>query len=74
MKKGALMVFVYVLLFVIVVPVIGKLVNRRSDAAYKRTARWGSMAHFRFSRFHVDPEENPRPVDDGTQYGYKEFD
>jgi hypothetical protein len=32
------------------------------------------MSAFRFSRFHVDPEENPRPVDDGTQYGYKEFD
>jgi len=68
------MIFVYLLLFVIVVPVIGKLVNRRSDAASQRTARWGSMARFRFSRFQVDPEENPRPVDDDTQYGYKEFD
>jgi hypothetical protein len=68
------MIFVYILLVVILVPVIGKLVNRRNDAAYKRTAKWGSMSGFRFSRFSVDPEENPRPVDDGTQYGYKEFD
>jgi hypothetical protein len=68
------MVFVYILLFIIVVPVIGKLVNRRSDATYQRTARWGSMGSFRFNRFHADPEENPRPVDDGTHYGYKEFD
>jgi hypothetical protein len=68
------MVFVYILLFIIVVPVIGKRVSRRSDAAYQRSAKWGSMKPFRFSRFNVDPEENPRPVDDGTQYGYKEFD
>jgi len=74
MKKGNLMVFVYIILFFIVAAVIGKLVNRRSDAAYKRTARWGSMKSFRFSRFNVDSEENPRPVDDGTQYGYNEFD
>jgi hypothetical protein len=68
------MVFVYILLFLVVVTAVGKLVNRRGDAAYQRSAKWGSMANFRFSRFSVDGEENPRPVDDGTQYGYKEFD
>lgn len=68
------MVVVYIILFFLVAAVIGKLVARRSDAAYRRSARWGSMSSFRFSRFAVDPEENPRPVDDGTDYGYKEFD
>lgn len=68
------MIFVYILLFIIAVPIIGKLINRQGDAAYKRTASRGSMSAFRFSRSHVDPEENPRAVDDGTEYGYKEFD
>jgi hypothetical protein len=68
------MVFIYIFSFFVVVTVIGKLVNRRGDQAYQRTAKWGSMKPFGFSRFSVDPEENPRPVDDGTQYGYKEFD
>jgi hypothetical protein len=68
------MIFVYIILFIVGAGVIGKLVNRRGDAAYTRSAQWGSMKSFRFSRFAVDPEENPRPVDDGTDYGYKEFD
>ena len=68
------MVFVYIPLFFVVVTAVGKLVNRRGDAAYQRTARWESMKSFRFSRSSVDGEENPRPVDDGTEYGYKEFD
>jgi hypothetical protein len=68
------MVYLYLLIIVIAVPIVGVLVNRRSDGAYRRTARWGSMKPFGFSRFGVDPVENPRPVDDGTQYGYKEFD
>jgi hypothetical protein len=68
------MIVVYIILFFLVVTAVGKLVSRRSDAAYSRTAKWGSMSSFRFSRFAVDPEENPRPVDDGTDYGYKEFD
>jgi hypothetical protein len=73
-EEGALMVFVYIILFVVVAAALGKLVNRRGDGAYRRTATFGSMTSFRFSRFGVDPEENTRPVDDGTEYGYKEFD
>jgi hypothetical protein len=68
------MIVVYIVLFLLVVTAVGKLVTRRSDAAYTQSAKWGSMKSFRFSRFTVDPEENPRPVDDGTDYGYKEFD
>jgi hypothetical protein len=71
---GASMVYVYILIVVIALPIIGKLVTRRSDGAYTRSAQWGSMKGFKFSRFSVDPEENPRPVGDGTDYGYKEFD
>jgi hypothetical protein len=73
-KKGVPVIFVYIILFLLVVTAVGKLVTRRSDAAFTRTAKWGSMTSFRFSRFAADPEENPRPVDDGTDYGYKEFD
>ncbi len=68
------MVYLYVLVVLLAVPGVGVLVNRRSDRAYRDRTRWGSMKPFRFSRFAVDPEENPRPVDDGTQFGYKEFD
>lgn len=68
------MVYVYIVIVLILIPVIGKIVNRRSDRFNQQTARWGSMKPFRFTRSSVDPEENPRVVDDGTQYGYKEFD
>jgi hypothetical protein len=68
------MYFLYIIGFFIVAALVGKRVNRRGDAAYRRTAQWGSMKSFRFSRTSVDGQENPRPVDDGTQYGYKEFD
>jgi hypothetical protein len=68
------MFFVYIILFFVVAATIGKLINRRSDAANKRTAGRGSLNGFRFSRLFADPEENPRPVDDGTDYGYREFD
>jgi hypothetical protein len=67
-------IIVYIILFVVGAGVVGKLVNRRGDQVYSQTARWGSMKGFRFSRTSVDPEENPRPVDDGSSYGYKEFD
>jgi len=72
--KEARMGYIVALIVILAIPVVGVLVNRRGDAAYERTAKWGSMKPFRFSRTAVDPIENPRPVDDGTQYGYKEFD
>lgn len=68
------MIYVYIVIVLILIPVIGKIVNRRNDRFNQQTARWGSMKPFQFTRSSVDPEENPRVVDDGTQYGYKEFD
>jgi hypothetical protein len=70
------MIILYIVLFFVACGVIGKLLNRSGDqnakrfgAGFPRGQRpWGT------SRADVDPVENPRMVDDGTDFGYREFD
>jgi hypothetical protein len=65
------MIIVYVILFVVVVTVIGKIVNsRHSDRPTNRMRFFGLQS----TASTVDREENPRHGDDGTSYGYRPGD
>jgi hypothetical protein len=63
----------YIVLFLIACAVVGKLITRSRD---HNNTRFGSGFPLdqRPTRSMVDPVENPRMVDDGTDFGYKEFD
>jgi hypothetical protein len=70
------MIFLYIVLFFVACAVVGKWLSRSRDQNAKRFGTgfprnqrpWGP------SRAVADPVENPRMVDDGTDFGYKEFD
>jgi hypothetical protein len=70
-------VFILVIvLFGLACGVVGKLVNRSSD---RRQQRWNAQSGGDRRLIVplpsvVDPVENPRNVDDGTDFGYREFD
>ena len=70
------MIFLYIAAFVVACALVGKLITRSRDNNAKR---FGSgfprnQRPWITSRAHADPVENPRRVDDGTDFGYKEFD
>jgi hypothetical protein len=70
------MIFLYIAAFLVACALAGKLVTRSRDDNAKR---FGSgfprnQRPWRSSRAFADPVENPRMVDDGTDFGYKEFD
>jgi hypothetical protein len=70
------MVFVYIVLGVFACAVLGKLMNRRSDTNQQITNELddGTRRRLRPGPAVLDTEENPRNLDDGTSFGYKEFD
>jgi hypothetical protein len=70
------MVFLYIALFLVACVVIGKLANRGFDRSAQMTNELdgGTRQNLRPGPTVLDTEENPRNVDDGTSFGYKEFD
>ena len=70
------MIFLYIALGVVACAGVGKIATRSSDRNYKRwgQASGGDRRLVKPLPFVVDPVENPRNVDDGTEFGYKEFD
>lgn len=70
------MIFLYIVLFVFACAVIGKLANRGFDRSANMTNELdgGTRQNLRPSPAILDTEENPRNLDDGTSFGYKEFD
>jgi hypothetical protein len=70
------MIFVYIVLGVFACAILGKLMTRRSDTNQSITNELddGTRRRLRPSPAVLDTEENPRNLDDGTSFGYKEFD
>jgi hypothetical protein len=69
-------IFLYIVLFFVACGFGGKLLNRRSDGRQSMTNELddGTRERLRPGRTVLDTTENPRNVDDGTSFGYKEFD
>jgi hypothetical protein len=70
------MIILYIVAFIVACALVGKLVTRSRD---NNTKRFGGgfprgQRPWQHSPDEVDPVENPRMVDDGTDFGYKEFD
>jgi hypothetical protein len=70
------MIILYIVLGLVVCAGIGKIAAHSSDKSvqvygspFRPNRRTG-----RSSIATIDPEENPRAMNDGTDYGYKEFD
>jgi hypothetical protein len=64
-----------ILVFLVACGIIGKLVTRagdRNNKSFGSASRLGRL--WRRSLAVPDPVENPRGLDDGTDFGYKEFD
>ena len=69
------MIVFYLVLFLVACAVVGKLLTRSRDANAQRFAKGFSRQRpWTNSPSVVDPVENPRTVDDGTDFGYREFD
>ncbi len=70
------MIILYIFLFFVGCTFIGWIINRSSDKNPKSFATKLSMNHrlFGINQPIIDPVENPRRVDDGTEFGYREFD
>ncbi len=66
------MIFVYIILGVFVCACVGKLLTGRRDQIAVSSRSNGRL--WSKSNAVVDPIENPRAVDDGTDHGYREFD
>lgn len=71
------MIILYVALFIVACALIGKLLTKARDKNAKSLG--GGFPNSqrpwpRNANAAVDPVENPRMVDDGTEFGYKEFD
>jgi hypothetical protein len=69
-------IILYIALFLVACAVIGKFANRGFDRSAKMTDELdgGTRQNLRPSPTILDTEENPRNLDDGTDFGYKEFD
>jgi hypothetical protein len=69
-------IVLYVALFLAACAIVGKLLTRSSDQNAKRFGAGfpRKQRPWSTSRGDLDPVENPRMVDDGTNFGYKEFD
>jgi hypothetical protein len=70
------MIILYIAVFVVACGFVGKLVARSSDrnAQRFRDQMPRGQRSWTNSLADLDPVENPRSVDDGTEFGYKEFD
>jgi hypothetical protein len=69
-------IFLYIVLGAFACAVLGKLMTRGSDRSQQMTNELdgGTRRRLRPSTTILDTEENPRNLDDGTSFGYKEFD
>jgi hypothetical protein len=69
-------IVLYIALFLVGCVALGKLINRRSDHAQsmKNELDGGTRRRLEPTSTIADTEENPRNLDDGTSFGYKEFD
>jgi hypothetical protein len=69
-------IFLYIVLGVFACAVLGKLMTRRRDTGQQITNELddGTRRRLSPSATLLDTEENPRNLDDGTSFGYKEFD
>jgi hypothetical protein len=69
-------IFLYIFLGLVAVTLIGKLVTRSNDKRRNGIGPAFSMNQriMGINPGLTDPIENPRQVDDGTNYGYREFD
>jgi hypothetical protein len=65
-------IFVYIVLGVVACAFVGRLLTGRRDQTAGSSRSNGRL--WPWSNAMVDPVENPRAVDDGTDYGYREFD
>jgi hypothetical protein len=65
----------YIVLFLVACAIVGKLLTRSRDQNNKRFDSGSPLNQRPWTRAGsmVDPVENPRVVDDGTDFGYKEF-
>ena len=64
-----------IVLFLVGCAGVGKLVNRASDRNIKLFGpASGRGRQWRTSHAVADPVENTRGLDDGTDFGYQEFD
>lgn len=71
------MIVLYIVAAVVVCAVIGKLLTRFRDKTARSFAQGFPRNQRPWARNAdalLDPVENPRIVDDGTDFGYKEFD
>lgn len=70
------MIILYIVGFIVACALVGKLVTRSRDDSAKRFGGGfpRSQRPWQNSHAETDPVENPRMVDDGTDFGYKEFD
>jgi hypothetical protein len=62
------MIVLYIVVSLGACALVGKLLTRSRDTNNER------FGHGTTSSWGPDPVENPRMVDDGTDFGYKEFD
>jgi hypothetical protein len=69
-------IVLYIVLGLVACAVIGKLANRGFDRNQQTTNELddGTRQRLRPGPAVLDTEENPRNLDDGTSFGYKEFD
>jgi hypothetical protein len=69
-------IFLYIVLGVAACAVLGKLMSRRTATSQQITNELddGTRRRLRPSPAFLDTEENPRNLDDGTSFGYREGD
>jgi hypothetical protein len=68
-------IILIIVVFGVACGVLGKIVNRSSDRRNKLYGQGSPQGRmWRTSLAVPDPVENPRGLDDGTDFGYKEFD
>jgi hypothetical protein len=69
-------IVLYIVLFLVGCVALGKFINGRSDRAVSMTNELdgGTRRRLKPMTTIVDTEENPRNLDDGTSFGYEEFD